>query len=374
MKETTQKETVGNAAKHAPIGVSIKNLTKVFTAKKGDFLAVNNVSLEVKPGQLVTLLGPSGCGKTTILRMLSGFTIPTDGTIEMGEEDMTNVPPNRRDVGMMFQSYALFPHLTVYENVAYGLRVKKLPKAELEMRVENILQMMQISDFRDRIPEKLSGGQQQRVALARAIVTEPKILLFDEPLSNLDAKMREYMRDEIRKLQQRLGITSVYVTHDQVEAMAISDMVVIMNKGIIEQTGNPFDIYARPNNKFVADFMGKANFTNGTVLGMEGERVLVETMGRKIPLNPNETFQVSKGDTVACMIRPEFLRVQKDGGYTGKVVRVTYLGAHVEYDVEIGSEKLTMIDTEVRQNGIYAMNEAIPLAIDEENIRLLRQE
>lgn len=359
---------------HTPIGVSIKNLSKVFLAQKGDFLAVNNVSLEVEPGQLVTLLGPSGCGKTTILRMLSGFTIPTQGSVFMGGEDMTNVPPNRRDVGMMFQSYALFPHLSVYENVAYGLRVKKIPKAELEERVENILQMMQISDFRDRIPEQLSGGQQQRVALARAIVTEPKILLFDEPLSNLDAKMREYMRDEIRKLQQRLGITSVYVTHDQEEAMAISDKVVIMNKGIIEQTGNPLDIYVRPNNKFVADFMGKANFASGKVIAQEGENFVLETLGQKVTVSPNETFSVQIGDTVACMIRPEFLKVNSNGAFSGKVRRATYLGTHVEYEVEIAGEVLIMIDTELLTNGVFKVDDSIPLSIDENSIRLLPQD
>lgn len=373
MESSTKINTPGST-KHAPMGVSIKNLSKVFVSKKGDFLAVNNVSIEVKPGQLVTLLGPSGCGKTTILRMLSGFTIPTDGTIHLGGEDMTSVPPNRRDVGMMFQSYALFPHLSVYENVAYGLRVKKISKTELENRVDSILKMMHISEFRDRIPEQLSGGQQQRVALARAIVTEPKILLFDEPLSNLDAKMREYMRDEIRKLQQRLGITSVYVTHDQVEAMAISDMVIIMNKGIIEQTGNPLDIYVRPNNKFVADFMGKANFTNGKVVSKVGEKIVVETLGRKIPLNPNETFQVNTDDIVACMIRPEFLKVDQEGSYSGKVRRVTYLGTHVEYEVEIAGETLVMIDTEVLKNGIFNLEDNIPLTIDENSMRLLPHE
>lgn len=356
---------------HAPIGVSIKNLSKMFVSQKGEFLAVNNVSLEVEPGQLVTLLGPSGCGKTTILRMLSGFTVPTEGSIHMGGEEMTNVPPNKRDVGMMFQSYALFPHLSVYENVAYGLKVKKISRKELEDRVDNILAMMHITEFKDRIPEQLSGGQQQRVALARAIVTEPKILLFDEPLSNLDAKMREYMRDEIRKLQKRLGITSIYVTHDQVEAMAISDMVVIMNKGIIEQTGNPLDIYVKPNNKFVADFMGKANFTAGKIMGEDNGKIIVDTMGRKIPLNANETFKVSAGDNVLCMIRPEFLKVDKEGSYQGKVCRVTYLGTHVEYEVKIAEEKLVMIDTQVLKNGIYSVDDTIALSIDEKNMRIL---
>ena len=354
-----------------PVGVKIENISKLFTAKKGDFLAVNNVSLNIEPGKLITLLGPSGCGKTTMLRMISGFTMPTKGKIYIGDKDVTVLPPNKRDVGMMFQSYALFPHMTVAENVAYGLKIKKTPQQEMEERVNNMLEMMRISDFRDRIPERLSGGQQQRVALARAIITEPQVLLFDEPLSNLDAKMREYMRDEIRKLQQRLGITSIYVTHDQVEAMAISDLIVIMNKGIIEQTGSPLEIYVHPNNKFVADFMGKANFVEGKVTRISGDKVTVDCMGSNMTLNKNPVMSCGIGDIVACMIRPEFLSIDNNGKYSGIVKRSTYLGTHVEYEVEIAGNTLVMIDNQVLDNGIHNVSETIILSLREQNVGLL---
>ena len=354
-----------------PVGVKIENISKLFTAKKGDFLAVNNVSLNVEPGKLITLLGPSGCGKTTMLRMISGFTMPTQGKIYIGDRDVTELPPNKRDVGMMFQSYALFPHMTVAENVAYGLKIKKIPPKETEERVNNMLEMMRISDFKERIPEKLSGGQQQRVALARAIITEPQVLLFDEPLSNLDAKMREYMRDEIRKLQQRLGITSIYVTHDQTEAMAISDLIVIMNKGIIEQTGSPLDIYVHPNNKFVADFMGKANFVESKINRISGNQVTVDCLGKDLTLNKNPIMDCKVGDTVACMIRPEFLSINSNGMYAGLVRRSTYLGTHVEYEIEIAGTTLIMIDNQVLDNGIHNVGETLNLSLREKNVGLL---
>ena len=217
------------------VSVELKDLVKVFPAygTQGDFTAVNHVSLTAEPGEMVTLLGPSGCGKTTILRMVSGFEIPTSGQVLIGGKNVSTLPPNKRNVGMMFQSYALFPHLNVFENVAYGLRIKHRPEKEIRERVKQVLELMQIESFEQRMPNQLSGGQQQRVALARAVVTEPSVLLFDEPLSNLDAKLREYMRDELRKIQQRVGITSIYVTHDQSEAMAISDKVVVMRSGEI---------------------------------------------------------------------------------------------------------------------------------------------
>ena len=354
-----------------PVGVKIENISKLFTAKKGDFLAVNNVSLNVEPGKLITLLGPSGCGKTTMLRMISGFTMPTQGKIYIGDRDVTELPPNKRDVGMMFQSYALFPHMTVAENVAYGLKIKRIPPKETEERVNNMLEMMRISDFKERIPEKLSGGQQQRVALARAIITEPQVLLFDEPLSNLDAKMREYMRDEIRKLQQRLGITSIYVTHDQTEAMAISDLIVIMNKGIIEQTGSPLDIYVHPNNKFVADFMGKANFVESKINRISGNQVTVDCLGKDLTLNKNPFMDCKVGDTVTCMIRPEFLSINSNGMYAGLVRRSTYLGTHVEYEIEIAGTTLIMIDNQVLDNGIHNVGETLNLSLREKNVGLL---
>src|SRR5690606_25334858 len=220
----------------------------------------DDVDLEVEKGQLVTLLGPSGCGKTTLLRMIAGFEEPTHGEVWFGERRVDKLAPNARDTAMVFQSYAIFPHLNVYENVAFGLRMKRMPTKALRERVGRVLELVGLTPMAERAPSALSGGQQQRVALARCIVMEPRLLLFDETLSNLDAKLREQMRIEIRDLQQRLGITSVYVTHDQIEAMSMSDLVVVMNAGRVEQVGPPEEIYARPRSRFVADFIGKANF------------------------------------------------------------------------------------------------------------------
>ena len=356
-----------------PIGVKIENLSKVFLEadKKTSTLAVNHISLEIHPGELVTLLGPSGCGKTTILRMLSGFSFPTEGSITFGDTDVTALPPNKRNVGMMFQSYALFPHLSVYENIAYGLRIKKLPAAVIREKVTAVLDMMRITEYQKRIPEQLSGGQQQRVALARAVVTEPKILLFDEPLSNLDAKMREYMREELLKIQRSLNITSVYVTHDQAEAMAISDRVVIMNKGQIEQIGTPEEIYVRPSNTFVANFMGKANFTNGIVRKIENNCLIVETMGVAVKIAKNSDSGEKVGDTVIVMIRPEFMHIDKSGTFKGFVERATFFGEKMEYEITIGKNTLTMNDPAFLQNGIYHVGDEIPVYIYEKGLRVL---
>ena len=226
-------------------GVVLKDVTKIFqqpdTGK--DFVAVDHINLEIKDGEMVTLLGPSGCGKTTTLRMISGFEYPTSGNVFIGDRDVAKIPPNKRGISMVFQSYALFPHLNIWENIAYGLRVAKIPQDEIIRRTNDVVELMQLKGMEKRFPNQLSGGQQQRVALARAVVIEPSVLLFDEPLSNLDAKLRESMRDELRALQQRLGITSLYVTHDQSEAMAISDKVVIMKDGVICQQGTPQEIY-----------------------------------------------------------------------------------------------------------------------------------
>jgi ABC-type Fe3+/spermidine/putrescine transport system ATPase subunit len=242
----------------------------------GDVTAVDNVSFDIAPGEMVTLLGPSGCGKTTTLRAVAGLETPSGGTIRLNGETVYSaterraVPAEKRGVSMVFQSYAIWPHMTVFENVAYGLRVRKLPQAEVRQNVQRVLEMVQMQDFADRPASKLSGGQQQRVAVARAIAFSPSVLLFDEPLSNLDAKLRAEMRVELRELQRRLDITSLYVTHDQEEALAISDRVIVMNGGRIEQIGTPEDIYNRPRTRFAADFVGSANLIAGKVRGPSG--------------------------------------------------------------------------------------------------------
>ncbi len=226
----------------------------------GEVRAVDDVSVDIASGEFVTLLGPSGCGKTTTLRLIAGFEFPTYGDIVLDGKVINELPPNRRDMSMVFQSYAIFPHLNVYENIAYGLKIKKLSNQEIRRKVSDVLTLTELQGLENRAPNQLSGGQQQRVALARALVMEPKVLLFDEPLSNLDAKLRVLMRSEIRRIQQDLGITSVYVTHDQDEAMVLSDKIVVMNLGRIQQVDSAVEIYRRPHNRFVADFIGRANF------------------------------------------------------------------------------------------------------------------
>ncbi|WP_301172427.1 ABC transporter ATP-binding protein [Brevibacillus nitrificans] len=352
--------------------VSMRDLVKTYLSASGEEnYAVKHFSLDIQPGQLVTLLGPSGCGKTTTLRMLAGFDIPTSGQIRFGQTDVTFTPPNKRDIGMVFQSYALFPHLTIYENVAYGLQIKKVPKEELKTRVNRVLALMHLEEFKDRLPSQLSGGQQQRVALARAVVTEPKVLLFDEPLSNLDAKLREYMRDELRKLQQRLGITSLYVTHDQSEAMAISDQVVIMTKGVIQQVGSPHEIYTKPVNHFVADFMGKANFLTGKIEGREKDAWIVSLENNRILVKVDRNIPVQVADTVDCVVRPEFFTLDEQGEFTARLTRATYLGTYVEYEAVLGNQDVTFVDYAHHQHGWREAGTDVKLRLNQEAVRII---
>ncbi len=246
-------------------GVRLEHISKIYQdpKTKKDFYAVHDANLEIAPGEFVTLLGPSGCGKTTILRMIAGFESPDEGQIYLGGEPINDLTPNKRDTAMVFQSYALLPHYNIFDNVAYGLKIRKLPADEIRDKVTRILGMVGLEGMEDRMTNQLSGGQQQRVALARALVIEPSVLLFDEPLSNLDAKLRVEMRTEVRRIQQEAGITAVYVTHDQSEAMAIADRIIVMKRGVIDQVGDPHAVYYRPVDEFVADFIGESNFLRG---------------------------------------------------------------------------------------------------------------
>jgi iron(III) transport system ATP-binding protein len=292
-------------------------------------VAVDHVDIELDKGRLLTLLGPSGCGKTTLLRMIAGFEQPTRGEIWFGERRVDDDPPNARDAAMVFQSYAIFPHLDVYENVAFGLRLKKVGAAALRERVDRVLELTGLGPLARRSPSQLSGGQQQRVALARCIVTEPRLLLFDEPLSNLDAKLREQMRVEIRELQQRIGITTVYVTHDQVEAMSISDLIMVMNAGVVEQVGRPAEIYAHPRSRFVADFVGKANFAEAEVV----DATHVRLCGEVLDVRPHDK---AVGSNATLVLRPEALRIDAAKGlFEGRVRRAMFLGSVAEYVVEV---------------------------------------
>jgi len=314
------------------VDLRLVKLRKEFPGHDGGpaVVAVDDVDLEIEKGAMVTLLGPSGCGKTTLLRMIAGFEEPTSGEVWFGAKRVDRLAPNTRDTAMVFQSYAIFPHLNVYENVAFGLRMQRVDRTNLKRRVDEVLDLVGLTAMAGRAPSQLSGGQQQRVALARCIVLEPHVLLFDEPLSNLDAKLREQMRVEIRELQQRLGVTSVYVTHDQVEAMALSDVVVVMNRGAIEQVSHPRDIYARPVNRFVADFIGKANFLAGVVVDHQH----VDVAGQRLALSSPTTE--APGAELTLVARPEAISLTRDGdGVAGTIIRSTFLGDHAEYLVAV---------------------------------------
>ena len=361
--------------------VSLIDLTKRFKSLdgSGEVLAVDDVNLEVKTGELVTILGPSGCGKTTTLRMIAGFEYPTSGSILIGDKDVAKIPPNKRGLSMVFQSYALFPHLTIYENVAYGLRVQKLPANEIRERTERALDLMQLTTMAKRYPSQVSGGQQQRIALARAIVIEPSVLLFDEPLSNLDAKLREYMRDELRKLQKRLGITSLYVTHDQSEAMAISDRVVIMKEGRIRQVGTPREIYAFPQSRFVADFMGKANFLEVEVLGTDGESARIDIGGKTFIVPRAGRVRPNSGSAL-LVVRPEALRlislanVENEIPLKGCVDRFTYFGNIARYEVATENGPLLIESYNPEASSIFEEGDNVGVLIDFESVRLLPPE
>jgi len=354
--------------------VRLEKLRKVFEGRGGgQVVAVDGVSLEVRDGSLVTLLGPSGCGKTTVLRMIAGFETPTEGEVFIGEERITTLPPNKRRTSMVFQSYGLFPHMTVFDNVGYGLRIRRLLGSEIRRRVLAMVELVGLTGTEARLPSQLSGGQQQRVALARALITEPRVLLFDEPLSNLDAKLRVQVRQEIRRLQQRLQITSVYVTHDQDEAMTLSDQIVIMHQGRIEQVGSPQEIYARPRTRFVADFIGRGNFLAGTVRTADGARTEVE-----IPLGrfgvKVEGFH--PGDPVWLLLRPEAIGLTSPGAgrWSGQVSTATYLGSEVFYEVTVGQQVILVKVGHPQGTTALPLGEAVGVTFDEGSLHLVRRE
>jgi putative spermidine/putrescine transport system ATP-binding protein len=320
--------------------VEIVDLVKRF----GHHAAVDSVSLAISEGELVSFLGGSGCGKTTTLRMVAGFEVPTSGTVRIGGSDMTGVPPARRRVGMVFQNYALFPTMTAGENIAFGLKVSGVPAPLREARVQEMLALIHMEEFRGRYPHQMSGGQQQRVALARALAVKPSVLLLDEPLSALDARIRQRLRAEIRAIQQALRITTIYVTHDQEEALSISDRVVVMRDGRVEQVGTPSEIYNRPATPFVASFIGAINVLEGTVLDDEGGRVSVNgcalATGRRLAASP--------GSPVRMSVRPELISLQngraENNHLAGTLVGVQFLGAIVRLVVRAGETEL-LVDT-----------------------------
>ena len=353
--------------------LTLENITKVFPSRGnvGEVVAVQDVNLEIQKGELVTLLGPSGCGKTTTLRMIAGFEFPSSGRIVLDGEEINSLPPHKRDMSMVFQSYALFPHLTVFENVAYGLNVQRLSKKTIAERVGRVLDLVHLQGYGDRAPGQLSGGQQQRVALARALVMEPKVLLMDEPLSNLDAKLREEMRTEIRRIQRALNITSVYVTHDQIEAMTLSDRIVVMNEGLIEQVGTPMEIYRFPNSRFVANFIGRANFIEGTVQAQHNSRLTIQSLGESITLSDAKR-EFHEGEPVTLIIRPEMIQIKKKGGlYQGIVRQAVYLGDMIEYAVDVDGVSILGTETDPHVIELFAEGESVTVDFAQDRIQVL---
>jgi len=365
--------------KKKSVSVTLDKVSKIFKNTKGksDVIAVHDADFTVEAGELVTLLGPSGCGKTTTLRMIAGFELPSSGKIQIGTEDVTLLPPNSRDTATVISEYGLFPHLTVRENVAYGLKLRKLPKAEIDKKVKIFLDLVNLWDLCDRPPGQLSGGQQQRVALARSLIVEPSVLLLDEPLSNLDALLREQMRVEIRRIQKSLGITAVYVTHDRVEAMTLSDKVIVMCDGEIKQIGSPQEIYEDPLSKFVAGFVGKAAFFPVRLIEKKSsDKVWVCGTGNKTLQISRFSDDVEIGKEAVIMARPESLRLVDPGlGEAEGIVRMNvYLGHSIETFVDTpNGEVLIQIDDPASKK-IFPEGTKVSIEFNKERIRLLKNE
>ena len=352
-------------------GVRLEHISKIYQDPKTgkDFYAVKDNSLTIQPGEFVTLLGPSGCGKTTTLRMIAGFESPDRGEIYLGDEPINTLTPNKRDTAMVFQSYALLPHYNVFDNVAYGLKLRHVPKEKIKERVMKILDLVELSGMEGRMTNQLSGGQQQRVALARALVIEPSVLLFDEPLSNLDAKLRVTMRTEIRRIQQEVGITAIYVTHDQSEAMALSDRIIIMRSGVVEQIGSPQEIYYHPVNEFVADFIGEANFLKGKLEALEGGRARINVSGDICHAAQVPGMEVGKDYTI--VLRPEAASLAETGGLPCEVTLSCFMGSYQSYHVKVGDTLVKMTDPNPKNKRVYRVGEKCRLVFDPENVHVL---
>ncbi|WP_026297576.1 ABC transporter ATP-binding protein [Paenibacillus daejeonensis] len=352
------------------VAIHFKDIVK----KYEDTVVIPELSLDIREGEFFTLLGPSGCGKTTLLRMIAGFNSIEGGSIAFNDKVINNVAPSKRNIGMVFQNYAIFPHLSVAGNVAFGLQNRKVPKPEMKQRIDDILNVVQISQYRERMPKNLSGGQQQRVALARAIVIRPDVLLMDEPLSNLDAQLRIEMRNAIKEIQQEVGITTVYVTHDQEEAMAVSDRIAVMKSGIIQHVGTPRDIYQRPANLFVATFIGRTNIINAELSGESAAPLLRIGSGyaEQLPPIPTGIPRVSQEPLpVKLSVRPEEFILSEDGtGLPGRIVSSMFLGLHTHAHVELESgQRIEMIEQSTHGQEL-AQGDQVRLKIDTRKINV----
>jgi iron(III) transport system ATP-binding protein len=331
------------------IPIRIQQLTKRF----GTVTALRSLDLTIEPGELFFLLGPSGCGKTTLLRSLAGFYIPDEGKIWFGDEDVTRLEPHKRNTGMMFQSYALWPHMSVAENVAFGLEERKVPRDEIKRRVGEALESVRMGEYAERRPNQLSGGQQQRVALARALVIRPRCLLLDEPLSNLDAKLRLEMRTEIRRVCKEFNLTTVYVTHDQKEALSVSDRMAILDHGRILQVGSPREVYRRPTSRVVADFIGETDFIEGTLVSTGSGRAIVDTkIGRFEGVLGDASTAPATGAAVTLSVRPECWLLSREAparnGVRGRIGEAVYLGELAQYDLIAGGHELKILELNPR--------------------------
>lgn len=354
--------------------LELKGLVKEFGRGQEVVRAVDNLDLIIEPGEFVTFLGPSGCGKTTTLRMIAGFETPTSGSILLDGNDLSSLTPDKRPMGMVFQSYALFPHMTVAENISYGLKVQKLSGEEIQRRVSEVLASMSLDNLANRAPNQLSGGQQQRVALARAMVVQPKVLLFDEPLSNLDAKLRGQMRAEIRSIQQRLGITSIFVTHDQDEAMSVSDRIVVMRNAVVQQVGTPTEIYHAPNSVFVADFIGRSNFLQvSDVKASAHGNAEVTSLGKSFTVPAHS--DANSGNSL-LLVRPESISVTRQpiaGKISGEgtVKTVIYYGEHVEYTLNTASGEIVATTSDPAPADILKVGESASFSFEANRAWLL---
>jgi iron(III) transport system ATP-binding protein len=358
-------------------GITISGLSKSFGAGQTSFAAVSDLNLAIADNQFVTLLGPSGCGKTTTLRLIAGYIVPDAGTILVNERLVSSTqqvtPPDARNMGMVFQNYAVWPHKTVYENVVFGLKIRKVPAADAQRKVDEMLDLVNLTGLQQRYPNELSGGQQQRVALARSLVVEPDILLLDEPLSNLDAKLREQMRVELKRLQRRTGITFVYVTHDQSEALALSDQIAVIHGGRLQQYGTPLEVYARPTNRVVADFMGLVNIVSGKVVRAQGGVGLIET-APDLKFDVKLPEGVGVGERVEIAIRPENIRLYPAGNDVATLARVkerTFLGNISEYYATLASGQVLRVQTHPLQH--FAVDDTVAVEIDAAQCSVFRQ-
>ena len=353
------------------VSIHIDHVKKVYEKNT----VIQDLSADIKSGELFTLLGPSGCGKTTLLRMIAGFNSIEHGTIAFDDQVINNIPVYKRNFGMVFQNYAIFPNMTVYRNIEYGLKNKKLPKDEIRKRVEDIMETVQIKQYQDRYPDKLSGGQQQRVALARAIVVQPQVLLMDEPLSNLDAKLRIEMREAIREVQKKIGITTVYVTHDQEEALAISDRIAVMNKGDIQQIETPENIYSRPYNTFVAEFIGHSNRFLGTVQSQQGGETVI-TMETGLKIGVKNVKPLAAGTEVLVYVRPEeFIFTDAEHGMKAEVRVKRFLGKYIHYVVDCGTGAHIEVTADTSSaEKIHQPGETVYLGVNVNRVNLFDKE